>query len=474
MTLDDDYNAFRKQFWLATDRAYKTAVEAIGRKRAAMQNINQPQDLTDLWKAPAVNLLQPPMKQNVDLGKWTARVRELSAVFKKYPDVLTSQVNFEAMESTHYMYNSEGTTVRVPDGLTQLQVRATAQAPDGMTVRDAAVLVAPSLDRMPADAAMTAAVQQVAENVRALAKAPFGETYSGPVLFEGDAAAQVFAELIAPNVTLPRKPVGEPGRPVPFYASEFEGKIGSRVLPEFLDVVDDAKQTAAAGKTLLGNYAVDDEGVTPQEVTLIEKGKLKGFLLTRQPVRGFDQSNGHARLPGGFGANTAAASNLFVKASESVKPEELKQKLIETIKQRNKPYGLIIRKMDYPSTASIEEIRRIATSSAQSGATARPTSIPLLTYRVYPDGREELVRGLRFRGFGVRSLKDIIAVSNQQTVFSFLYNQAPFSLVGGGGFVAPISVVAPSFLIDDLDLEKPQEDMPKLPIVPPPAISASE
>jgi hypothetical protein len=126
--------------------------------------------------------------------------------------------------------------------------------------------------------------------------------------------------------------------------------------------------------------------------------------------------------------------------------------------------------MDYPSSASIEEIRRIATSAAQSGGTTRPVSIPLLVYRIYPDGREELVRGLRMRGLTSRSLKDISAASEESYAFHFLYNQAPFALMGAGGFVAPESVIAPSILFEDLDLEKPQEDMPKLPLVPPPPL----
>jgi hypothetical protein len=319
---------------------------------------------------------------------------------------------------------------------------------------------------------MQSAVKQVAENVKALAAAPFGDTYSGPVIFEGIAAAQLFAEVLAPNLTLPRKPVGEPGRPVQFLASEFEGKIGSKVLPETFTVTDDATRTTYNKTTLFGSYPVDDEGVVPKPVTLIEKGKLKGFLLTRLPVKGFDASNGHARLPGAGGARVATISNLIIGSSETVKAAELKQKLIEMIKQRNKPFGLIIRKLDYPSSASLEEIRRISASAAQGGA-GRITSIPLLVYRVYPDGKEELVRGLRFRGLSARSLKDISAASEETSVFNVMYNQAPFSVMGAGGYVAPQSVVAPSLLFEDLDLEKPQEDMPKLPLVPPPALTAA-
>src|SRR5262249_29778275 len=151
---------------------------------------------------------------------------------------------------------------------------------------------------------------------------------------------------------------------------------------------------------LLGHYAVDADGVPPKPLTLVEKGVLKNFLLTRQPMRGFNGSNGHARLSGGFGANAAAFGSLFVNVRESVPLAELKQKLIEICKTRDKPYGILIRKMDFPSSASFEEMRKLLTSS--NSGSSRPVSIPILAYKVYPDGREELIRGLRFRGFNAR------------------------------------------------------------------------
>ena len=179
-------------------------------------------------------------------------------------------------------------------------------------------------------------------------------------------------------------------------------------------------------------------------------------------------SNGRARLPGGFGANAAGFGNLFVKASETFSPAELKRKMMEICKTRNKPYGMVIRKMDFPSSASFEELRRLLTGSASSGGSAKPVSIPILAYRVYPDGREELVRGLRFRGFNARSLKDILAAGDDSYVLDFLENGAPMALMGSGGSVAQSCVVAPSTLIDDLDMERMEEEFPKIPIVPPP------
>jgi TldD protein len=142
--------------------------------------------------------------------------------------------------------------------------------------------------------------------------------------------------------------------------------------------------------------------------------------------------------------------------------------MMEICKTRNKPYGIIIRKMDFPSSASVDELRRLLAGSANSGGSAKPVSIPILAYRVYPDGREELVRGLRFRGFNARSFKDILAASDETVLFEFLDNSAPMALMGSGGTVAQTSVIAPSVLIDDLEMERMEEEFPKVPIVPPP------
>ncbi|HUS06072.1 MAG TPA: metallopeptidase TldD-related protein [Bryobacteraceae bacterium] len=470
--LDDNYAVLRHGLWLATDRAYKTAAEAIGRKRSALKNVTQSEVLPDFWKAQPVQKILPASRVPLDANKWAAQAKDLSTAFANFPEILTSLVSMDAVQSTHYAYNSEGTAVRYPDDLYYMQARGSGQAPDGMTVRDAIVVQALDLAKLPNSAELKKSVLQVAQNVKALTAAPAGEAYAGPVLFEGSAAAQLFAELLSTNLILPRKAISEPGRPTQFMGSELEGRIGSRILPEFIDVLDDPTQTTWNNETLFGTYAVDDEGVIPQPVSLVEKGKLTNFLLTRQPVKGFNASNGHARMPGTAGARTASISNLFVRASETSSPADLKKRLIDICKQRNKTYAIIVRKMDYPSSASVDEIRRMVSGVGQGGAT-RPVSMPLLVYRVYPDGREELVRGLRFRGLSVRSLKDIIAASGESYAFHYMNNLAPFALIGAGGYVAPASVIAPSILFDDLELEKPQEDMPKLPLVPPPPLAAS-
>jgi hypothetical protein len=183
---------------------------------------------------------------------------------------------------------------------------------------------------------------------------------------------------------------------------------------------------------------------------------LKGFLMTREPVKGFEGSNGRARRPSGPGSTGAAISNLFVSSSDTVPAGDLKKKLIEMIGQRSKPYGILIRKMDFPSVGGG------APAGGQPNG-GRPVSAPIMLFKVYPDGHEEQVRGLRFRGLNVKSLKDIMAAGDDAAPFEFMNS--------GRGFSAETCVVAPSILVDDLELYAPEEEQPKLPIVPAPEIT---
>jgi hypothetical protein len=464
--LENRYDLMRRHLWLQTDSAYKSSVEALSRKRAAVRNLNQTEQLADFAKAPPLKQLRPLPKLAIDPDLWTARVRDISAFFARYPEVKNSSVELDSSAGGFTLVNSEGTEVREPESASVLRLRATTQADDGMTLRDWTTFHALDQSGLPDLKTAEAAVKTLAENVTALAKAPKGEDYSGPVLFEGSAGAQILGEVLGKNLALARRPVAEGGRGGGFQPGELEGRIGARVLPDSFDVVDDPSQTEWRGRKLFGHYEADREGVAPTPLKLVEKGVLKGYLLTRQPVRGFEGSNGRARMPGSFGAATAGFSNLFVHSSETVPVAELKKKLIELCQARSKPYGIIVRKMDFPSAASLDEARRLL-----QGGQGRPVSLPLLVYKIFPDGREELVRALRFRGLNARSLRDILAAGDDSNVFELMDNSAPFALVGASGFSTEAAVIAPSILIDDLELHPLEDELPKLPVVPAPTLS---
>ncbi|MGH9659345.1 MAG: metallopeptidase TldD-related protein, partial [Bryobacteraceae bacterium] len=468
LPLDNSYPLLRRHLWLASDQAYKGAVESIARKRAALRNVTVAEKIADFARAEPVRLIEPSRRSAVDEDGWKDRLRRLSAVLGKYPDLRTSGVELEIVQNTHYQATSEGTQVRVPEALLVVRARAWSQAPDGMMLRDAVAFHFPDITRVASDAEMGRALEALAGNVTTLAKAPIGEIYNGPAIFEGEASPQLFAQVLGRNLSLFRRPVTEPNRSLPFPASELEGRAGSRILPEWMDVVCDPTQKEWRGRPLLGHYRVDLEGTAPTPLSLVEKGVLKQFLLTRQPVRGFSGSNGRARLLGAFGAYGASFANLFVTARETVPGAELKKKLLEMISARGKAYGLILRKLDFPTSGSLDDLRRQFAGSQQQGGAGRVVSSPVLAYKVFPDGREELVRGLRFRSLGVRALRDIQAASDQPFVFEYLDSGAPLAMAGSGGLVAETAVIAPAVLIDDVELDRIEEDFPKIPIVPPP------
>jgi TldD protein len=467
--LDDSYATLRECFWLATDRAYKTALESMSRKRAALNNASTPADkLADYSAAEPVKLITKATRKKVDEAAWQARTVRLSGIFNSYPEVLSASVEFESINGITYLMNSEGTALRYSDDVIFLFTKVDGQASDGMVVRDFAAFQGIDVDKMAPETDMRKAFTDAAENVRALSKAPVGEAFSGPTLFEPAAAAQLFAQLLGDNLWLPRKPLAEPGRSVNFLPSELESKLGSRILPDSFDVIDDPTQTVWNGKPLAGHDLYDMEGVAAKPVSIVEKGVLKNFLTTRQPIRGTSTSTGHARMPGSYGAARAAISNLIVKSSQGTPLADLRKKMVDMCKERGKPYGMLVRKLDYPFSAGASELRSLATASAQGGGSARPVSPPVLVYRVYADGREELVRGLRFRGVSTRVLRDVLGASQENALFDFVNNAAPLAFMGAGGYLAPTAVVAPGLLFDEIEFELPQEQLSKPPIVPPP------
>jgi hypothetical protein len=463
--VEDSYAVLRRYLWLETDSAYKGAVEALSRKRAALRNITQNEQLDDFAHAQPVHYVREFKPLVVDESAWANRVRALSAIFAQFPEVKFSTVDLEASQGGLYLENSEGTEVKVPESATVLRVRAVSQAEDGAAVRDFAFFHALDAQGLPDEAELNRGVAAVARNVVALTRASKGEDYNGPVLFEGAAGAQLFAQVLGENLTVTRRIEGSRGGAT---AGELEGRIGARVLPETFDVVDDPARKEWKGRPLFGSYDVDREGVPAKPLQVVEKGVLKSFLLTRQPVHGFEGSNGRARMPGRGGASVAGIGNLIVTSSETVPAADLKGKLIELVRTRNKPYGMLVRKMDFPSTATTEEASRVI--EGQQGI-AHPVSLPLLVYKVFADGHEELVRGMQFHRLNARSLRDILAAGDDGAPFDFMDSPAPFALVGYGSFATEASVVAPSVLIDDLELRTVSDEQPKLPLVPAPEIS---
>jgi len=345
-------------------------------------------------------------------------------------------------------------------------------APDGTRVWNHQFLTGLVPSQLPSPEALQAIAQRTAEETDLLLKAPKGEEYAGPVLFEGEAAAQMLAQVLTDAIRLPRKPLAPPGSNSPgtqMIDSVWATRLGSKVVPEWLSMIDDPTQENFEGASLAGQYRVDDEGVPAQRLVLVDKGVLKNFLLSRQPVRKFAGSNGHGRLPGRFGSEDAVIGNLFIEAQGGVPDDQLRQRLIDKVKSAGLKYGLIVRRLDFPSTSNFQELQSFARQMQKSGF-SRTVNAPLLAYKVYPDGREELIRGMRFGEFSAKDLRDIAGVSSRRYVLNYFNNGSALNVADFSTDATTSSVIAPSMLFDSIDLTPAESEGGRLPTVPPPSL----
>jgi predicted Zn-dependent protease len=428
--LDTDEQAFRFQVWSATDKAYKQAVEALTAKQAQLKQLTIDHPVDDFAHAEATQSLEPLAELKVEQGPWLKMLREASGVYKRDPKVqfLDAALSFKTVN--RYYLNSEGTEVRSGEELYRMTISGNTQAEDGMRLDRSTGFTASALKDLPKATEFQEKADTLMTSLKELREAPLAdEDYHGPVLLSADSAGGVFASLIGDNLLGNKPELGQNARVRGQFASSYK----TRVLPEFLSVVDDPTLSAVGGKALLGHYEVDDEGVKAQRVPLIEKGMLVNYLLGREPIRDFPASNGHGRAGLPLSWPAPGLGNLVVRSSEAVTAEELKQKLIAICKDRGLEYGYYAETM--------------------GGVRA-----PRLLYRVWAkDGHEELVRGGLFGDLDQRSMRSNIVAAGKE---EFVDNEIQ---------PVPHSVVAPSILFDDLEVKRQTSNKDKLPEYPAPA-----
>src|SRR5215472_7050941 len=385
MPTDNDELALRRQLWLATDKAYKSALSGFTEKQAALKSVETETDLADFSQEKPAQSVRDLAKLDVDLDKWKQEVRATSDLFRSDPslEMSSAMLNFRVLN--RYFVNTEGTVTRNGKSIYTLLFSGSDQADDGMHLERSHGWVVIKGDELPKKEEIAAEAKKLIGSFAALKKAPLVEDdYRGPVLFSADAASSLFERLIVPNILGIRPDLGNPARTNGEFASYYKG----RVLPDMFTVVDDPKAKEIDHQTLAGNYDVDDEGVEAQKVTVIDKGMLTNYLLGRQPIRDFPHSNGHGRTALA-GAPRPQISNLIFKAANGASFEELKKKLIDMCKDQGRPYGYYVE-------------------------TTGPQLSPRLLWRVYvSDGHMELVRGAIFKQLDTRALRsDIVAAGN--------------------------------------------------------------
>ena len=440
LTIDDQANAIRRQVWLETDRAYRAAAERLIRIRSNQQvNVASEDPSDDFSIEPSAKGVQPPPSLHYSSEEWTGRVRKWSAVFRQFPEVLTSSVTLAAQRETKYFVNTEGSRLEHGRTFVRLTIAAEARAEDGMNLATSASFDAADLSGLPGDDAVEKAVERVAKDLTGLLHAPVVDPFLGPAIFSGRASGVFFHEIFGHRIEGHRQKDETEGQ-------TFTKSVGASVLPDFLSVVFDPTLRKAQGTDLNGWYTYDDEGVAGQRVTAVDHGILKAFLMSRSPIKGFDHSNGHGRRQPGYEA-VSRQSNLLVESTKTVPEARLREMLIEEVKRQNKPYGLYF-----------QEVVGGFTTTARSGMQAFKV-LPVVVYRVYPDGRpDEMVRGADIVGTPLASFAKILATSDKPEVFN--------GYCGAESGTVPVSAISPAILVSEIEIEKKQKSQDKPPLLP--------
>ena len=462
-TLDDDPDALKRQLWLMTDTAYKRAVSVFARKKAAFSNRAAADPIPDLSnETPAVTIL-PVRPPEVAGQGWIDTLRKISAVFVTQPMVQQSEVTLLVRQGSRVFLNSEGFKAVTPIGYASLRVVATTQADDGMQLRDFLAVTGRNVADLPKPDDLIAQTRALAGRLTARRSAKIAEEFTGPVLVEGQAASEIAAQALAPLFLADRAPDSDNTRgPVAAMQQTppFISRLGSRVLPESFSASDTPSLTTHEDAAVGGAFKVDEEGVLAQDVKLVENGRLLTLLTSRTPQRNLPRSNGHAR---GGGANIGV---FRLTSSRAVPAAELRARYIQMLKNQNRPFGYIVRRIANPIPMQGEGSDLMAMMSGRLGPAV------LEVVRVAQDGAEEPVRGLTFAPIPHTAFRDIVEASLEAPAYTFVAMVRPGSFVTGvppSGQPPIATVIAPNFLFEEVELQKTREVSQKPPIVPPPS-----
>jgi TldD protein len=448
LPLTDDGAALARSLWFATNRGYAKALDSYMKVKTEQQVRAKEEDGSPDFsmEKPAAQLLPSPPPLVVDRAAWQDRIRELSAIFKQYPDVFFNNVALEASTETDYFVSSEGAKVATPNHVARLIIVARTRAADGMDLFRAETFEADDVAHLPDQKSLTEKTIAMAKNLEALREAPVTEPFNGPAILSGRASAVFFHEVLGHRLEGQRQRGDDEGQ-------TFTKLLGKQILPPFLSVSDDPTLATFDGVSLSGHYDYDDEGQPARRVDLIKNGVLDTFLMSRLPIASFSTSNGHGRAETGH-MPTGRQGNLIVTSTKTASDAELREMLKAEAKKHGKAYGLYF-----------EDI-----SSGFAVTTRRSPQafqvIPLVVYRVYVDGRpDELVRGVSIVGTPQAALNRILATNDKQDVFN--------GICGAESGSIPVSAVAPAMLVSEIETQRQAQGTARPPILPPPGVAGA-
>lgn len=445
LPLQDDSPAVERALWHATNEAYERAREEYARVQAQRQVGALQEEVADFSVEQPQVSFEPPVALEIDQAFWEQKVRAWSALFRQHPKFERSFVQLQASATNRWFVSSEGSRLQTARLHARIVFGAALTAPDGSPIAKFDEIDVHGLPSLPPESVVAGRIQTLISDLEALSHAPRAEPFVGPAILEGKAAAVFFHEVFGHRVEGHRQRGEAEGR-------TFTDLVGRRIMNADFDVVDDPTIASINGQFLNGHYRFDSEGMPAQPARLIDQGVFRGFLMSRLPVEGFVHSNGHGRRQPGY-RPVARQANLLINPRRVVSRRDLTTALLEEVRRQNKPYGLIIGEVAGGYTTT------------QRGNPQAFVVEPVMVYRLYPDGRKELVRGVDLEGMPLSVLAGVMAASNDFAVFN--------GYCGAESGEVPVAAVSPSLLVRHIELTRQQNPNERPPLLPAPPLNES-
>jgi hypothetical protein len=468
----------RRAAWLVTDGAYKEALMQLRAKLESRRAAGTLQSEIPSWttEKPMVSETPVLVPELEDLDDLEARAKTISATFRDQPHLRDSRVALTSYLERRWYLTTEGTSVTDTRRASGVAIVASGQADDGTPLSQYLLRYGHTARDLPSDKELEDAAKKLSDTIKALAKAPVMERYRGPVLFEGEGAIGLIRFTLAPHLGGTPVPEGINPQEAKTFGGAFAGQVGLRVLAPMLTIFDDPTARTGGGKALIGGYKIDDEGVPAQRVEVIKKGVLETLLTSRTPSAKGQTSNGHARRTADGGAFHGSATNLFVTGKNGVSRAALRARLLAAARVSGNKYGLIIRQLDDAAITSAPEFSRRELVQMIKSTDQQLPPPALLAYRVLPNGKEELVRGVQLSEVPMQSWEDVLGVSKDTTTYNFLAateSQLQLRLGGTDEGYVPSSgiesaIVAPDLLFKRLDVQGVATGSRPAPVLPKP------
>jgi predicted Zn-dependent protease len=439
VSIEDDLSALKTSMWLMTDAQYKAAIEKYMKLKVNQAvNVEEEDPSPDFSRQDPVQYTESKKQLKINKKKWLEQLKNYSGIFKKYPDILSSQVNFRAVAVNKYIVNSEGTQLFFGDTYWELSIFAHAKAPDGMNLYKYIKFDSRHEAQLPHEVKIKTAINELIQELTALGNAPLMEPFTGPAILSGRAAGVFFHEIFGHRIEGHRQKDEADGQ-------TFTKNLNQLILPEFITVIDDPTIPRMGEIDLNGFYLFDDQGVHSERVILVENGILKNFLMSRSPIKYFLKSNGHGRAEPGKNP-VSRQGNLIVSSSGGLSEKALREALITECRKQGKEFGLFF-----------ADIAGGETSTSRYGTQSFNVT-PIVVYKIFVNNTpDQLVRGVELIGTPLVSFSKIIACGDTPYVFN--------GLCGAESGYIPVSAIAPAILTAQIEVQKKPKGSEKLPIL---------